>query len=128
MIGNVTYTNAEVGQGFVLDGSGDGIKLNGTTNLQIQDFTIETWLKRSSTSTVSYGSGGNATIFGYGTGAYNFFMDNTGKLFFNQQGNLNYVSGPSVTDTNFHHVAVTKAEARLCFIWMAWPTRHRLTM
>ncbi len=82
--------NGEVGQAFSFDGNGDGVQVADATNLQLQDFTIETWIKRASASVVSYGSGGNPVIFGYGTGAYIFFMSASGNLNFSQEGNFNY--------------------------------------
>ena len=102
-------------QAFSFDGNGDGVQVSSATNLQVQDFTIETWIKRNSSSVISYGSGGNATLFGYGTGAFNFFMSASGNLIFSQEGNFDYVSGPSITDTNWHHVAVTKAGSTIVF-------------
>jgi hypothetical protein len=46
-------------------------------------------------------------IFGYGTGGYLFYMNSAGNLIFAQLGNNNILTGPAITDTNFHHVAVT---------------------
>ena len=116
LVGNTTYGPGEVGQGFVMDGNGSGVKVSGTTNLWLQNFTIETWIRRASTSVVTYDSGGNATIFGYGTGAYFLGISGSaGTLFFSQMGNYNYVSGPSITDTNWHHVAVTKVGSTVVF-------------
>ena len=115
LVGDTDYANGEVEQAFSFDGNGDGVQVISATNLQVQDFTIETWIKRSSSSVISYGSGGNATIFGYGTGAYNFFINASGNLIFSQEGNFDYVSGPSITDTNWHHVAMTKAGGTIVF-------------
>jgi len=114
LVGNTSYGTGEVGQGFVFTGNGSGVQVGGTTNLWLQNLTIETWIKRASTSVVS-GSGGNATIFGYGTGAYLFGINSAGNLFFSQQGNFAYVSGPAITDTNFHHVAVSMVGSTVVF-------------
>ena len=84
-VGHVGYANGEVGQAFSFDGNGHGVQLAGATNLQFQDFTIETWIKRASASVASYGSGGNAVIFGYGTGAYIFFMSASGNMIFSRR-------------------------------------------
>jgi hypothetical protein len=114
LAGNTSYGPGKVGQGFVFDGNGSGVQVGGTTNLWLQNLTIETWIKRASASVVS-GSGGNATIFGYGTGAYLFGINSAGNLFFSQQGNFAYVSGPAITDTNFHHVAVSMVGSTVVF-------------
>ena len=47
--GNVTFAAGEVGQGFNLGGvSGDRVLVGNPANLQLQNFTIEAWIKRSS--------------------------------------------------------------------------------
>src|SRR5450432_2508431 len=46
LVGNTGYTNGEVGQAFNFDGNGDGVQVSSATNLQLQDFTIETWIMR----------------------------------------------------------------------------------
>jgi hypothetical protein len=115
LVGNTTYGPGEVGQGFVFDGNGSGVKASGATNLWLQNFTIETWIKRVSASIVTYDSGRNATIFTYGTGAYFFGINAYGNLFFSQLGNYNYVNGPSITDTNWHHVALTMTNGTVTF-------------
>ncbi len=129
LAGNTSYGPGEVGQGFVFDGDGDGVALGNPASLQVQNLTIETWIKRASTTVVSYGSGGNGTIFSYGTGAYYFGISTAGFLFFSQAGNSEYVTGPYITDINFHHVAVTKVGSTIAFfIWMAWHIRRQPMM
>jgi hypothetical protein len=63
LVGNTSYGPGEVGQGFVFDGNGEGVQIGNATTLQLQDLTIETWIKRGSASVVSYGSGGVGAIF-----------------------------------------------------------------
>src|ERR1035438_4635261 len=48
LVGNTTYGPGRVGQAFVLDGSGDGVSVGNPPNLQLQNFTIEAWVKRAS--------------------------------------------------------------------------------
>jgi hypothetical protein len=83
--------------------------------LHLQTFTIEGWLKRASSSIVSHGSGGNGTIFGYGPGGYFFGIGGSGFLFFSQLGNPSAINGPTISDTNFHHVALTEAGGTVTF-------------
>ena len=57
--------------GNAFDGNGDGVQLNNSASLQVQNFTIEAWIKRDSATVVSLDSGGGgAGIFGYGSGGY----------------------------------------------------------
>ncbi|MEI8290828.1 MAG: LamG-like jellyroll fold domain-containing protein [Verrucomicrobiota bacterium] len=113
LTGSTTIGPGKVGQGFVFDGyNGSGVTLGNPASLQLQDFTIEAWIKRGSNTVVSYGSGGNASLFGCGWGGYSFCIMANGVLFFDKLGDISPQSGPEITDTNFHHVALTKAWAR----------------
>jgi hypothetical protein len=58
LTGNAIFGAGRVGQGFVFDGNGDGVRIGNPTNLQLQNFTIEAWIKRSSSSVVSLSLGG----------------------------------------------------------------------
>ena len=64
LAGATTYGTGEVGQGFVFDGNNSsGVALGNPTSLQLQDFTIEMWVKRSSASAVSaVGPAGTFTL------------------------------------------------------------------
>jgi hypothetical protein len=116
LTGSATFGSGKVGQGFVFDGNnGSGVALGNPASLQLQNFTIETWVKRSSASVVSYGSGGVGTIFDCGSGGYVFFMESNGGLDFAKLGDVLPQYGPSITDTNFHHVALTKTGSTVVF-------------
>ena len=78
LAGNTIYGAGRVSQAFVLDGDGDGVSVGNPPGLQLQDFTIETWIKRGSSSVVSYGSYGIGIIFGYGQGGYGLYLDPNG--------------------------------------------------
>ncbi len=114
-IGNATFGPGRSGQGFVFDGSGDMVSVGNPANLQLQDLTIELWIQRASTSVVSYGSGGNGILFGYGSGGYSFYMDAGGHLTFSRMGVASVTATTSIVDTNFHHVAVTKSSGSVVF-------------
>src|SRR5207237_2537959 len=75
--GTVTYGPGLVGQAFVLDGTHrDRVNLGNPTVLQLEDFTIEAWIKRSSPTVTSFDvlgadgsvSGDGAGTLGYGRG------------------------------------------------------------
>ncbi len=111
-----SYSPAEVGSGFVFNGmNGNGVTLGNPASLQLQDFTIETWLKRGSTSVASYGSGGAGALFSCGAGGYCLYMVGSGQLQFDKLGDFLPQNGPSITDMNFHHVALTKVGGKITF-------------
>ncbi len=123
--GNVTYAAGKVGQGFQLggngdlSGNGDRVIVGNPANLRLQDFTIETWVKRSSSAILTnspFPSSPNGTIFAYGQNGYAFFIDqNTNRLGLTNVGISLVSSNLSITDTNWHHVAVTKSGNQVVF-------------
>ena len=114
LAGNTTYAAGEVATGFVFDGSGDAVTVGNPTNLQLQNFTIETWMKRSSASQTSLDSSG-AVLFGYGQGGYAFGINHNGTLFLTRVGIDNVILSTPITNTSFHHVAVTKLGTNVVF-------------
>jgi len=108
LVGNERYGAGNVGQGFAGDGSGDGVLVTNTTALQLQTLTLETWVKRSSASVISFGTGGNAALVGFGPGGYLLYLDSGGHVVFNKLGeNPAIISAAAITDTSFHHLAVS---------------------
>ena len=71
--GDATYRVGQVGQAFSFDGSGDVINVGGGSTLQLQNFTIEGWVKRDSLTQASTTSGGGI-FFGWGTGGVRFWI------------------------------------------------------
>src|SRR5207247_7254493 len=69
LVGNTTFGSGRVGQAFVFDGSGDAVSVGNPTNLQLQNFTIEAWIQRTSTTRVSFDFNGGSS-FSYGDGGY----------------------------------------------------------
>jgi hypothetical protein len=119
LTGAVTYAPGEVGQGFLLGGSNAAVTIGYATNLQLQNFTIECWIQRSSTAVVTLDSLsqdlGNAIIFGYGAGGYGFYLSSAGQLALSSLNNSSVSSTLAVTDTNLHHIAVTKSGGSVVF-------------
>ena len=75
LLGNAACGAGRVGQGFVLDGNLDGVNVGSGTNLWLQDFSIEAWVKRASASVVSYDGNGNGQILSVGSwGGFGFFL------------------------------------------------------
>ena len=108
----VTYAPAEVGEGFDFTTNHAGVVIGNPTNLQLQSFSLEGWIERASSSVATTDptdGNGSGLFFGYGYGGYCFGLFSNGTLFLSQTG-VSYVSSAAaVTDTNFHHVAVTAA-------------------
>ncbi|HWY74839.1 MAG TPA: immunoglobulin domain-containing protein, partial [Verrucomicrobiae bacterium] len=115
LVGNASYGPGFVGQAFVLDGSGDGVSVGNPANLQLQDFTIEAWIKRADPAIATHGSHTTALIFSYGSLGYGFGLWNDGRLFLTRVDIDNVTISAGITDTNFHHVAVTKSGSTVVF-------------
>ena len=114
----VTYVTGEVGQTFNFTSNSAMVVLANTTNLQLQTFTVETWIKRGSPTAVCSDTNavaGNALMFGYGHAGYSLGMGPDGKLLLTQVDDNDVFSTASVTDTNWHHIAVTTTNAAVTF-------------
>jgi len=109
--GDTRFGPGKVGAGFVFDGNGDGVQLGNPPQLMLQDFTIEAWIKRDNTNTVSLdqSDGAGAMLFAGGSGGYALGLDNAGQLFFAQIGGQTLGLTWPITDTFWHHVGVTKS-------------------
>lgn len=122
--GTVTYGTGIVGQAFVFDGTHrDRIDLGNPASLQLENFTLEAWVKRSSPTVATFdilgvdGSvcGDGACIIGYGRGGYIFALANDGRLILSRTDIDGLFSTPLVTDTEWHHLAVTKSASGAVF-------------
>src|SRR5262249_46788704 len=101
LTGQTSFGPGFVGQAFVLDGTGSGVTVGNPTNLQLQDFTIESWMKRGSSTAIST-SAPWGFIFGYGSGGYGLAMGNDGSLMLTKVDVNNTLSASGIiTDTNF---------------------------
>ena len=114
LTGNVTYVSGKVGQAFSFDGSGDAVVIGNSSRFQLQNFTIEAWIKRASLAKASQTFGGGL-FFSYGSNGYGFGMGDDGSLFLSKIDNNNVATSVKITDTNFHHVALTKLNSQVIF-------------
>ena len=114
LVGNVSYGPGEVGQAFVLSAAGSGVAVGSATNLWLQDFTIECWIQRASTA-VSSLNFPDADLFAFGQGGYGIGINYDGSLFLTQVGVGNVTVSTAVTDTNWHHLAVSKSGSTVIF-------------
>jgi hypothetical protein len=114
--GSISYAPGEVGQGFLFGGQDAAVVLGYATNLQLQNFTIESWIQRTTNTIVSQDPQGSGQIFGYASSGYGFFLTGSGgQLALTWLGNSQVTSTAAVTDTNLHHVAVTKSAGTVVF-------------
>jgi len=91
------------------------VALGNPPNLQLQNFSIEAWIKRSSNSIISYGTDGGGNFMAYGNGGYAFYLGGNAHLYFGKVGTVALPGSAVITDTNFHHVAVTKSNTVVTF-------------
>ena len=114
----VVFVTGEAGEAFGLYTNQAMVLVGSATNLQLQDFTIEAWIQRGSTSLVTddpTSPGGDAGIFGFGHLGYSFGLRGDGILLLSQVDANAEAASAGVTDTNFHHVAVTKSASAVNF-------------
>ena len=115
LVNQAAYISGKVGAGYVFDGNGDAVQLGNPPSLQLQNFTIEAWIKRADAAVVTT-AGGDAEFMAYGSGGYAFGINNNGTIFLSKVGVSGVtLSSPAVADTNFHHVAVSKAGSTVIF-------------
>lgn len=109
---NVTYIAGKVGQAIQLGGSlGDRVLAGNPANLRAQNFTLEAWVKRSSSAIVTNSPNGSGAglIFSYGNFGWGVFVDQaTNKLSLTRVGSFAINSNLTITDTNWHHIAISK--------------------
>ncbi|MEQ1642928.1 MAG: LamG-like jellyroll fold domain-containing protein [Pyrinomonadaceae bacterium] len=111
-VGAVSFATGIVGQSYALNGTDQKVRIGNPASLQIQELTINAWIKRGSSTIVSNNPAGPlqlAGLFAYGTGGYGLGMFPDGRLLLTKVGFGDSNSGSAViTDTNYHHVAVTR--------------------
>ena len=115
LTGSAAYESGKVGQAFALHGNRDFVNVGNPASLQLQDFTISAWVKRASPSVVSYGSYGIGVIYGYGYGGYGLYLDPSGRPALSKIGLNETKPDMSITDTAFHHLAVTQSGSTVIF-------------
>lgn len=117
LAGDAHIGAGRIGQGFVFDGDRDGLAVGTAANLQLQDFSVETWIKRSSDSVISFNGNGNGQLFsvGAGGGGLTFYLQADNRLALGKLQVNVVTSDAMVTDTNWHHIAVTKAGSTVYF-------------
>ena len=113
LTGNTTFGPGVVGQAFVFDGGSGTVQLGYAGSLQMQDLSIEGWIKRGSATSV--GNSTDVCLLSFGYGGYGLGLRITGELFLSRIGIDGAVASTGILDTNYHHVAVTKAGTNVVF-------------
>ncbi|HZT60235.1 MAG TPA: LamG-like jellyroll fold domain-containing protein [Pyrinomonadaceae bacterium] len=117
--GNISFVSGKVGQAFRSSTPGGSATVGNPASLQLQDFTFDAWVKLNPATLTGKGP----AVISYGSGGYGFGVAGpsqpplaTGELFLTQVGTSSVGSGAlKITDTNFHHVAVTKSGSTVFF-------------
>ena len=103
-----------------LNDNGARVQPGNPITFQLQNFTIDTWIKRASSTLVTnnpFPGIPGGTFIAYGQGGYGFLIaDQTNsRLSLTQVGISNIQSTRTITDTSYHHVAVTKSGNSVTF-------------
>ncbi|HEV2210475.1 MAG TPA: LamG-like jellyroll fold domain-containing protein [Verrucomicrobiae bacterium] len=110
LLGNTAFAPCEVGEGFSINGSGGGVDCGTPANLELQDFTIEAWIKRGSSTKATWDVFNHGHVVSWVWGGFGFGLFDNGQLFLDKVGYASVASTTTLTDTTiFHHIAVTKA-------------------
>src|SRR5260221_6209979 len=112
--GQITFATGKVGQAFSSDGNGSAVLVGNPASFQLQDFTIEAWVERGSVTKISTGNEGGI-VFGYGSGGYTLGMLDDGTPLLSQVDISGVFGTQKITDTAFHHLAVTKSRSTVEF-------------
>src|SRR5947209_5020064 len=86
LVGNTTHGAGRVGTTFVFDGSSDGVSIGNPTNLQLQNFSIEGWVKRGNAARASQDPYNSGDIFCCTWGGYGLAMHDDGTLLLTKVG------------------------------------------
>ena len=120
LLNGASFAPGMVGEAFSLDGMDDLVSIGNSANLQLQNFTIDLWVKPDtievvgSNVIVAYGSGGYGIGFCQSSGSADCGAGKAGLMFLSKIG-FNNVAASSFPDTDWHHLAVTKSGSTVVF-------------
>ncbi|MFO1461013.1 MAG: LamG-like jellyroll fold domain-containing protein [Verrucomicrobiota bacterium] len=104
----------KVREAFRFNGGASRVVISESSKLELQDLTIEMWIKRSNLSVASDSPAG-AALFAGEIGTYGLAVLHTGNLGFGKVGVDRVDTPPRIQDMEWHHVAVTKAGTTVSF-------------
>jgi hypothetical protein len=115
LVGGAGFTSGKVGTAFTFTNENSGIDIGVPPQLQIQNFSIETWARRADTNWVSYGDGEDALFLTCGWSGWGFGIAANGRPLLSLIGSDILEPNVTVTDTNWHHFAITKTNSTVVF-------------
>ncbi|HUS35440.1 MAG TPA: LamG-like jellyroll fold domain-containing protein [Verrucomicrobiae bacterium] len=107
--GDVLFTPGKVGQAFRFTAQSGPLSVADGPDFNLPNFSVEVWVRRSDVTitTVSRGAYPGGNILGYGD-SWNLVIADDGKATLLDRTILVGASSGAITDTEWHHVAVTK--------------------
>jgi hypothetical protein len=114
--GNITFVPGMVVQAFSSMTPGGDALVGNPANLQLSTFTFDAWIRLNPATL----TGNGVPVITYGSGGYGFGVSGpsqcgTGQLFLTEVGVSHVCSTAAISDTNWHHVAVTKSGSTVIF-------------
>jgi hypothetical protein len=99
---------------LILSGFDSGIQLPAGFPGAITNLTIEGWIRRAESNRASLEFEGGEFLAG-SAGGLSFGLTHDGRLYVSHIGIVSFYSTTHLADTNWHHVAVTRAGKSLNF-------------
>jgi len=115
IVGHLTYDAGRLGQAFVFDGGTERVDIGNAPDLQLQDFTITTWVKRENDWRVADNNKRTALLFAYNSGGYGLILNPDGSPGLNKLPGTGTKIGTKINDTKWHYLAVTKSGTNVVF-------------
>lgn len=112
--GSTAFEDGKFGRGMVFDGR-SRVEISDDPRLRVQEFTIESWIRRESSSVAGPNSYGIGIIFTGSVGGYSLYLTKEGNLSMSHVGFATVYSSGQVRNTDWHHVAVTKTGTSVRF-------------
>lgn len=112
-VGNAGLKPGRWGNAFAFDGLNDGVQVTATPGMNLQDLTVEAWIRRGDSNRI--GNDGAAVLMGGQGGGWVFGLAPDGALLFGKVGLANVYSRPAVLDDQWHHVAVSRDGVQVRF-------------
>lgn len=102
------------GNGFAFGGGHDALMLPSGFALSSQNFSVECWIKRASTSVASNDPEAGE-FFANSNQGLAFGLVHDGRLYLSHIGNVSFYSTTSLRDLGWHHVAVVREGGTISF-------------
>ncbi len=108
------YVPGKVGAAFRLSAAEQAFVWVPPMPMPVAEFTVEAWVQRADSLRAGPGTEGGV-IVGGDVGAYALALTHEGRPYLSHVGVANYYGDVRVTDTAWHHVAVTRRDDQLRF-------------